>query len=257
MQNRCESLEQPAENSLTAEECRLFRESGFLGPYTLCSADEMAGHRARIEREVLGSKPPTGQDRCLGRHVDCAVIHELCSHPAIVDRVRGLIGADVVLWNGSLWEKQAGAREIPWHQDYKYFTVDPPVTVSAWVAIDRATRENSCVQLIPGSHKHDIPHVKAGAEMDFDRMADASYVEESNAVDMELEPGQFFIFCDHLLHRSPKNTSSRRRLGMSARMAVPSVRIAHDEEPLFAGHKAILLAGEDRFGHLKLTQPPA
>jgi ectoine hydroxylase-related dioxygenase (phytanoyl-CoA dioxygenase family) len=92
--------------------------------------------------------------------------------------------------------------------------------------------------------------------MDFEKMADTSCFDENDAIDMVLEPGQFFIFSDHLLHRSPRNTSARRRLGMSARMAVPSVHIAHDEEPLFAGHKAILLAGEDCFGHLRLTRPP-
>ena len=60
MQTRGAPTEQSAEISPKAQERKQFREAGFIGPYTLCTADEMAGYRTRIEQEVLGGDRQPG-----------------------------------------------------------------------------------------------------------------------------------------------------------------------------------------------------
>ena len=84
-------------------------------------------------------------------------MYDLCADPAITDRVVSLLGPDIVLWSSNFWTKQPGGKEVPWHQDINYWPLDPPLNVTAWLAIDEATVENSCVRIIPGSHKKMLP----------------------------------------------------------------------------------------------------
>src|SRR5688572_2086158 len=102
----------------------------------------MAGYRDRIYDEVLKRDPPTGQDRHQSRHLDDPTVFGLCSHPAIMDRMESLIGRDLVLWRSYFFNKGPGVAEIPWHQDLNYWPIEPPLNLTAWVAIDEVTPEN-------------------------------------------------------------------------------------------------------------------
>jgi hypothetical protein len=241
--------------TLNAEEKRFFEENGYLGPYTLCSPEEMAVIRAQIEREVL-AKPPVAfkAAACQSRHLDCRVVYDLCSHPAVVERMAGLFGPDLVLWRSNFFTKEPGSKEIPWHQDWNYWPIEPVINISAWLAIDPATKENSCVQLLPGTHKQEIKHVKSAGEMAFGEMADVSGIDTSKAVDMELQPGQFFLFNERTLHHSEPNRSNKRRIGLAIRVTVPSVKVHHDK--LYEGHRVIVIRGEDRPKLNRIAPPP-
>src|SRR5579862_1661194 len=150
-----------ASHSLTSEEIAFFHANGYAGPFKLCEPDEMDRIRVRIETEVLAVAPKTHDivEQC--RHLDCRVIYDLCSHLAIVERMAAIMGPDLVLWRSNMFCKNPGDLEIPWHQDFGYWPLDPAINISAWVAIDAATPENSCVQIIPGSHTSEIPMVKS------------------------------------------------------------------------------------------------
>ena len=52
-------------------------------------------------------------------------------------------------------------REKPWHQDAAYFRgSDPSLMFGVWIALDPATTENGCMELIPGSHRAGpVPHI--------------------------------------------------------------------------------------------------
>jgi ectoine hydroxylase-related dioxygenase (phytanoyl-CoA dioxygenase family) len=151
------------------------------------------------------------------------LIYDLCAGPAITDRVTSLLGPDIVLWSSNFWIKHPGGKEIPWHQDINYWPHDPPLNVTAWLAIDEATVGNSCVRIIPGSPKKALPHISLVEGKWFDEGADMSYVDESKVMDMELKPGEFFIFSERLLHQSNTNRSNKRRMGLSIRMTTPFV----------------------------------
>ena len=147
---------------LTEEEMLHFRTRGFLGPYSLCSEVEMAELRPAIE-EVLETDPPNGKNRIHNRHLDSRVVYDLSTHPEILNRMVALYGADLLLWRTNFFIKYKGTKAIPWHQDFNYWPIEPPIIVSAWIAVDASTKENGNLQLIPGSHRKIIPHVKANA----------------------------------------------------------------------------------------------
>jgi phytanoyl-CoA hydroxylase len=66
-------------------------------------------------------------------------------------------------------------------------------------------------------------------------------VDESLAVDVELEPGDVEIHDPHLLHSSGPNTSSRRRCGLTIRYIPTSTRIVTEQQPY---PSAFLLRGD-------------
>ena len=176
-------------------------------------------------------------------------MYELCTHAAILDRVACLLGPDLVLWQSNFFMKEPGSKEIPWHQDLAFWPIEPPLNVSAWVAIDAATAENSCVQLLPGSHRQVVPHIDAESHHAFPRQADPAYIDAEKPIKMELQPGEFFLFTERLLHHSSANHSQKRRMGIAVRLTTPIVRCYHQ-------HPMIIVRGEDRFKFNQTTQPP-
>ncbi|MEL6109276.1 MAG: phytanoyl-CoA dioxygenase family protein [Planctomycetota bacterium] len=105
-----------------------------------------------------------------------------------------------------------------WHQDYGYWYsngVLTPNLVSAFIAVDPATRENGCLQVIRESHhcgriEHQLSGDQAGADLDrvnaiLGRM-DHMYVE--------MDPGDVLFFHSNVLHRSDRNESEHSRWSM-------------------------------------------
>lgn len=226
---------------LSGEEMVRFRKQGYLGPYTLCSPEEMRDMRPQIEK-VLKTDAPDHQVKAHNRHLDYPLIHELATHPAIVKRMAALYGPDLLLWRTNFFVKEPGAKEIPWHQDFNYWPLEPPIIISAWIAVDAATLENSCLQIIPGSHRKVVPHVKATSDMAFGQMGDLDFVDTSKCVNLEMQPGEFVLFNERTLHHSDANRSAKRRIGLAVRVIVPIVKVLEWDAPL---HELIVIHGED------------
>ncbi|MGH7142870.1 MAG: phytanoyl-CoA dioxygenase family protein [Planctomycetota bacterium] len=247
---------------LTAADVKQFHDQGYLGPFTLCSPEEMAAIRAQIDRDVLTTDGPDQRkdrnERQQSRHLDCRVIWELCSHPAIVERMAQIYGPDLVLWRSHMFLKEPGGKRVPWHQDLSYWPIEPAINITAWVAVDETTVANGCLDVIPGSHKACRTHIPVPADMrpttSFATMADPNSFDVKEAVQLCMQPGQFVLFNEKTLHHSEINRSNTRRLGLAVRVTVPIVRVNHDE--LFPGHRNLMLRGEDRMGFNRIGQPP-
>lgn len=102
-----------------------------------------------------------------------------------------------------------------WHQDYGYwyhFGVLYPLLTSVTIAVDPATRENGCLQVLRGSHQlgrldHRLTGDQAGA--DPERVKEAH--ERLELVYCEMKPGDAMFFHSNLLHRSDQNRSEQPR----------------------------------------------
>ena len=228
-------------HKLSQEEIDHFRHQGFLGPYTLCSSDEMIKMQPDIEK-ILETDAPDHKNRVHNRHLDYPLIHDLATHPSIVKRMAALYGPDLLLWRTNFFVKEPGAKEIPWHQDFNYWPLEPPIIISAWIAVDSATLENSCLQIVPGSHRKVIPHVKATSDMAFGLMGDLEYVNASDHVNLEMQPGEFVLFNERTLHHSEANRSDKRRIGLAVRVIIPIVKLFNWDSP---NHELIVIHGKD------------
>lgn len=121
-------------------------------------------------------------------------------------------------------------REKPWHQDHAYFDypLDTPV-VGVWIALDEATVENGCMQILPGRHTGPIIHFKRRDWQICDRE-----IMGTRSVAVPLKPGGLLLFDGKLPHGTPHNTSPHRRRALQfhyapddIHKAPPEVRLAH------------------------------
>lgn len=98
-----------------------------------------------------------------------------------------------------------------WHQDTPYFPITPASeTVGLWIALDRATLENGCMQVVPGSHRQGIvPHVQGETGWCLDAAASAR--AQAAAVAVPVPPGSALLFDANLLHFTDANRSKARR----------------------------------------------
>ena len=107
---------------------------------------------------------------------------------------------------GGAWE---------WHQDYGYWYKNGclyPLMLSAMIAIDGATKENGCLQVLKGSHKIGrINHGSSGDQLGADMQRVEPALERHELVYCEFEPGDVFFLHCNTLHRSAKNTSPKPR----------------------------------------------
>merc|ERR1711964_39405 len=62
---------------------------------------------------------------------------------------------DVALFRAMVFNKPAEkGTDLPWHQDGgDWWGLDRDPQIFVWTALDDATCENGCVQVVPGSHR--------------------------------------------------------------------------------------------------------
>ena len=142
----------------------------------------------------------------------------------ILDVVEDLIGSNIYYHSSKLMCKPAnGGRRKPWHQDFAYWADMNTKQVTVWTAIDAATLENGCMQVMPGSHKRGL----VGHHQGEDWMIDESNIPNENVVYAEMKPGDTLIFNVLTLHASDPNHSPEPRL---------SAIIDFDSQPKPAEH---------------------
>jgi len=137
----------------------------------------------------------------------------------IVNSAERLLEGEVYHYHSKMIMKDAKVGGAwAWHQDYGYWYQNGvlfPLLTSASIAVDPATRENGCLQVLKGSHQLGrIDHVLTGdqAGADLERVAEAQ--KRLETVYVEMAPGDVLFFHANLLHRSDQNKSDKPRWSM-------------------------------------------
>jgi ectoine hydroxylase-related dioxygenase (phytanoyl-CoA dioxygenase family) len=126
--------------------------------------------------------------------------------------------------------------------------------VTAWVAFTEATEANGAMEYIPGSHKLDqIPHRDTFAKNNLLTRGQEVMVEvdRSKRRIITLRPGEMSLHQVRLVHGSPPNPSTDRRIGLAIRYIPTSVAQLAGED------SATLVRGEDRHHHFALEPEPS
>ena len=134
----------------------------------------------------------------------------------IVDSMEKILNGEVYHYHSKmiLKDPEVGGAWT-WHQDYGYWYQNGalfPLMSSVMIAVDPATRQNGCLQVLKGSHQmgrldHELTGEQAGANME--RVEEAQKVLDH--VHVEMEPGDGLFFHCNLLHRSDRNASADPR----------------------------------------------
>ena len=178
--------------------------------------------REHVVANVLSGGGHKGAPPCQSRHLDDRVVWDLCSRPAIVERMAALFGGDLILWRSNFFNKEPGDIAVPWHQDQNYWPLEPVINISAWLALDDVTTENSCVQIIPGSHKRVVPHVKSVGKVAFSEMADPDQTKVAKTLPIFLMFGFILVIIFLVFSYLIVRTTRRYRAGIFRKRAPPT-----------------------------------
>jgi non-heme Fe2+,alpha-ketoglutarate-dependent halogenase len=231
------------------------------------------------------------------RHLDVPFLAEHVCRREIVSKVNSIIGSNVLCWRSEFFPKYGGDEGTEWHQadTFAMTTGKPQIvwpesgfggTVTVWTAFTEASERTGCLKFQPGTHRKMFYDEMKGMSYDVGRInkrysgAERSgffgydYTEllidpncrpdDSKAVIVPMQAGQFIIFWSTLAHGSKPNTADPKnlRLGFASRYVPTQVRIYPDTTQLeefgaklsLEKYGAILVSGEDKFGHNKILR---
>lgn len=212
---------------LTPEQITDYERDGFLIVRGLFTPEETALLRETARNDNAMDKASSTMDDGQGNDVRLA----LWNHPGdgiygmfsrcerVVDSVEQLLGEEVYHYHSKMILKDAKVGGAwAWHQDYGYWYQNGvlyPDLCSVMIAVDPATEENGCMQVLKGSHKLGrLNHVLSGEQAG----ADPERVEEAKKrleiVHTVMEPGDALYFHCNLLHCSAANNSDHSRWAM-------------------------------------------
>ena len=134
---------------------------------------------------------------------------------AVVDIVAEILGPDLDCFQSQFIFKNPGVIGQPWHQDSFYFAFDRQPQIGVWLALSRATLENGCLWVLPGSHRgavhRHVPDLRPAANRAYMEIVD----EDDSAREPALmEPGDVLFFHSYLMHMSTDNVADERRAAM-------------------------------------------
>ena len=245
--------------ALTSEQIEAFETEGFLVGVDVSSPEQVRNTcRAfeEFEARIGRQKCQEGLDNA---HFEEAFAWSLATNPQVLDCAQSLLGPDILLLGTRMFCKYGPSEEfVAWHQDVKYWGLDPPFAINAWIAIDDSNSENGCVRFIPGSHKWGLrDHGKASEASNLlsrlNQELLMSEQEEQGAIDNELRAGQISIHHGLMAHGSRPNRSTRRRCGMAMIYVPADSKRAEDAT---SQHKVVLVRGRMDECHFEQMPPP-
>jgi hypothetical protein len=240
---------------LTDDQIAAFSRDGCLSPVPMMGADEAAAARGELEamEAAMG-----GVLRGFVRtklYLRYPWAYRLATHPAILDAVEDLIGPDILLYQNTVWVKNAGEPNyVSWHQDNTYFGHDPGEVVSVWLALSPSRPESGSMHYLVGSHA--LGQLPVRYEVARDNMLSSGQVTDIDVspftiASVSLEPGEASIHHTFLIHGSPPNAAADRRIGITFVFHPP-----HLKQIGSIRTSALLVRGEDRHGNFDPEEPP-
>lgn len=134
---------------------------------------------------------------------------------AITDVVASILGDDIDCFQSQFIFKNPGVIGQPWHQDSYYFRFDKEPQAGVWLALSRATLENGCLWVLPGSQRgpvfEHIPDTRPGASQGSKEIVSE---DASGREPVVMEPGDVLFFHSYLMQMSTDNVADERRAAM-------------------------------------------
>src|ERR1700677_151997 len=232
--------------TLTDAQVTQFRDQGWLAPLRAVDTARAAECAAQIAAYETRMGESANRSLKIKGHLAMPWLVELGRSPAILDVLEDLIGPDIMLFGASIFAKGGKDRAyVSWHQDSAYFGLDPHEEITVWVAFTQTTVENGALQVLPGTHLGpDLPHEETFAPDNMlARGQSLRIADDSNAVTIELQPGEFSLHHERMAHGSKQNRTAAPRIGFAFFYIPTHVRSTTGR------HSATLVRGVDRYSH--------
>jgi len=214
-------------SKLTPQQIAAYHEDGFVIVPGFFDQEEIGLlSRAAHEDRVLDQKSFSKDDGTgakvrlsLWNHPGDGIYGMFARCHKLVDSVEQLLNDEVYHYHSKMIMKDARVGGAwAWHQDYGYWYqngVLTPDLCSVSIAVDAATVENGCMQVLKGTHKMGrVDHILSGdqAGADMERVNEA--MKRYELVYCVMNPGDALFFHSNLLHASARNDSDKPRWSM-------------------------------------------
>lgn len=177
----------------------------------------------------------------------------LISDDRLLDLAEIFLGPDIALFaTHYICKPPRTGRRVSWHQDGAFWPIEPMEVVTMWLAITDSNPENGCLRVVPGSHKSRLAEMREATEDNVLPAEIALDVDEADAVDLILSPGDVSVHHPAIHHASEPNGSDRWRRGLTIRYIPTSTRILEPEAA-----SPFLLRGSPRGDHNSYLPFPA
>jgi ectoine hydroxylase-related dioxygenase (phytanoyl-CoA dioxygenase family) len=238
---------------LSNELLNQYDRNGIVFPIKVLSADEVSLCRGALE-SIADNCGEGYLKRFDNLHLFFPWAYRLVINDALLDAVESILGSDILV-DGTLvfYKPPQDSSYVSWHQDSVYSGWHLTPSTSAWIALTASHRVNGCMRVIPGSHKQglldhdnvrDDPNLlnRRGERIRMD-------VDESQALDVVLQPGEMSLHHSTIVHGSNPNTSAGPRIGFIVRF-VTSRTTNRDR-------RVMQVRGNADCSHLSVATPPA
>jgi non-heme Fe2+,alpha-ketoglutarate-dependent halogenase len=240
--------------SLSDAQVKAYRERGYHFPVPVFAGDQMV----RMYDRFRATEAKVG-GRLEGRmnqkpHLLFPWLNELVRHKAILDAVESVLGPNILCWSAQFFMKQPGDRTfVSWHQDATYWGLSRPDVVTAWVAFTPSVPLSGCMRVIPGTHRSQLQHTDTFKDNNLLSRGQeiAVQVDENQAVDIVLQPGEMSLHHVLIAHGSEPNNAPHPRIGFAIRYLPTDVRQIAGE-----ADSATLVRGVDTYNYFEPELPP-
>jgi len=118
--------------------------------------------------------------------------------------------------------------------------------VTVWLALDRSTRGNGCMRVIPRTHHNGFSEYEAVDRSQHSFPTQIRDVDDARSVYFELQPGECSLHDACIVHGAMANTSPHRRCGYTMRYLSTEAKVCPEKNP---GFRIWLARGEDLAGN--------
>jgi ectoine hydroxylase-related dioxygenase (phytanoyl-CoA dioxygenase family) len=154
-------------------------------------------------RAITFTVNPAGRD---------AKLRELISSRVFAELAHDLLGPAVRLyWDQAVYKKSERPRTFGWHQDNGYGFIEPQGYLTFWIALTDATRENGCIELLPGLHRLGTLAHNVGGDGIFLDLPDPLPPGLPEPIAVPLRAGSLIAMSSLLPHRTGPNNTPRVR----------------------------------------------
>ena len=228
-------------STLTAEQIASFRRDGYLAIEAITSAEELVWMREVYDRlfaeragreegnqfDLAGTDEegvPAGLPQILSPSKyapELKETHYWTNALAIGKQVLG--PAAKIDFDHAILKPAGHGAPTPWHQDEAYW--DPGLeyqSLSMWMPLQEATRENGCMQFLPGSHRFEVvPHHPIGHDPRVHGL-EVDEADTTEAVACPLPAGGATMHHCRTLHHASGNRSAGDRRAYILVVAAPT-----------------------------------
>jgi ectoine hydroxylase-related dioxygenase (phytanoyl-CoA dioxygenase family) len=159
----------------------------------------------------------------------------LIRQPRVLDIAEQSLGPDLALFAaGYIIKSPSSKMAVLWHQDGGYWPLEPMEVCTLWLAITESKVFNGCMRVIPGTQHLELQALQERKDREslLGSSIDESIVDESRAVDLQLDPGDLSMHHPNVIHGSNANQSSEHwRLNLVVRVIRSSTRITDPSWP--------------------------